>query len=169
MVSYFTEKWFPAVCSDIVTMSLFSTLNDLSVSFNVFSLFTSKASRTFFYTCLTLWRLFSSESSWIVHGTLWCVQWCRMTPSYLLCCLVDVQFNVSIPFFFDSPIYLPLHEQSKWYTPRWLLCSSFGLFRHRMLCKFLPDVKVLSLFTVLNSFLIFGPILGTHKFFFVLV
>ena len=98
MVSYFTEKWFPAVCSDIVTMSLFSTLNDLSVSFNVFSLFTSKASRTFFYTCLTLWRLFSSESSWIVHGTLWCVQWCRMTPSYLLCCLVDVQCNVSIPF-----------------------------------------------------------------------
>ena len=50
----------------------------------------------FFYTCLTLRRLFSGESSWIVHGTLWCVQWRGMTLSYLLCCLVDVQCNVSI-------------------------------------------------------------------------
>ena len=53
---------------------------------------------TFFYTCFILRRLFSGESSWIVHGTLWCVQWRRMTPSYLLCCLVDVQCNVSILF-----------------------------------------------------------------------
>ena len=51
-----------------------------------------------FYTCLTLRRLFSGESSWIVHGTLWCVKWHRMTPSYLLCCLVDVECNVTILF-----------------------------------------------------------------------
>ena len=61
-------------------------------------------------------------------------------------------------FFFDTLIYLPLHEQSDWYTPGWLLGSRFGLFWHRILCEFLPDVKVMSLFTFLNSFLIFGPI-----------
>ena len=51
----------------------------------------------FFYTYLTLWRFFWGESSWIVHGTC-CVQWCQMTPSYLLCYLVDVQCNVPILF-----------------------------------------------------------------------
>ena len=52
----------------------------------------------FFYTCLTLRRLILSESNWIAHGTLWCIQWRQMTPSYLLCCLVGVQCNVSILF-----------------------------------------------------------------------
>ena len=51
-----------------------------------------------FYTCLTLRRLFSGESSWIVDGTLWCVKWRRMTRSYLLCCLVGVECNVTILF-----------------------------------------------------------------------
>lgn len=32
--------------------------------------------------------------------------------------------------FFDSPIYLPLQEQSYWFTPGWLLGSSFDLFWH---------------------------------------
>ena len=37
-----------------------------------------------------------------------------------------------------------------------------------ILCKFLADVKVmsLSLFTFLNSLLIFDPMLGTHGIFF---
>ena len=35
-----------------------------------------------------------------------------------------------------------------------------------MLCKFLSDVKVISLFAFLKFFLIFGPILGTHGIFF---
>ena len=71
-------------------------------------------------------------------------------------------------FFFDFPIYLLLYEQSNWYISGWLLGSSFGLFWHTMLCKFLADVKVmsLSLFTFLNSFLIFDPMLGTHGIFF---
>ena len=30
--------------------------------------------------------------------------------------------------FLDSRIYFPLHEQSNWYTPRWLFARSFGLF-----------------------------------------
>ena len=47
MVSYFSEEWFPAVRGDVSPLSLFSTLNVLSVSFNVFSLFISRASRTF--------------------------------------------------------------------------------------------------------------------------
>ena len=47
-----------------------------------------------FYTCLTLRRLFSDESTWIVHGTLWCVQWRRMTPSYLLFYLTSQLPNI---------------------------------------------------------------------------
>ena len=52
----------------------------------------------FFYICLALRQLFSGESSWIVHHTLWCIQWSRMTPSYFLCCFVNVQCNVSMLF-----------------------------------------------------------------------
>ena len=80
----------------------------------------------FFYTGLTLWRFLLGKLAELSMA-LWCVQWHQMTPSYLLCCLVDVQCNVSI-LFFDSLIYLPLHEQSHWYTPGWLLGSSYGLF-----------------------------------------
>ena len=47
MVAYFPEKWFTAVHGDIVTIVLFITLNVLSVSFNVLSLFISRASRNF--------------------------------------------------------------------------------------------------------------------------
>ena len=42
-----------------------------------------------------------------------------------------------------KPTFLPLHHQSRWYTPEWLLGSSFCFFWHRMLCKFLPDVTFL--------------------------
>ena len=35
-----------------------------------------------------------------------------------------------------------------------------------MFCKFLPDVKVMSVFTFLIFFLIFVPVLGTHGIFF---
>ena len=52
----------------------------------------------FFCTCLTVRRLFSGESSWIVLGTLWCVQWRQMTPSYLLSFYANVHWNVSILF-----------------------------------------------------------------------
>ena len=60
-------------------------------------------------------------------------------------------------FFFDSPIYLPLSKQSNWYIPGWLSGSSFGFFWHKMPWKFLPDVKVKSLFTFLNFFPNFWP------------
>ena len=111
----------------------------------------------FFYTCLTLQRLFLGESSWIVHGTLSCFSGARWLPVTFYAVLLI--FNAMCQyFFFDTLIYLPLHEQSDWYTPGWLLGSRFGLFWHRILCEFLPDVNVMSLFTFLNSFLIFGPI-----------
>ena len=121
-----------------------------------------------FYTCLTLRLLFSDESSWIV--CLWHSLVCSVAPDdsqlpFMLSCWCWMQLVST--FFFDSPIYLPLHEQSNWYTPGWLLGNSFGLFWHRMLCKFLPDV--MSLYTILNSFLIFDAILGTHRIFFELV
>ena len=36
----------------------------------------------------------------------------------------------------------PWEPKSNWYLSGWwLLSSSFGLFWHRLLCKFLPDVK----------------------------
>ena len=56
--------------------------------------------------------------------------------------------------FFYPPIYLSLHEQSNWYTLKWLLGKGFRLFWYRMLCKSLLVLKVMSLFTFLNSFLI---------------
>ena len=46
------------------------------------------------YPFLTLLQLVSGASSWIVHGTLWCIQLRQITPSYRLCCLADVQYNV---------------------------------------------------------------------------
>ena len=49
----------------------------------------------FFCTYLTLRRLFSGESSWIFHGTLWCVLLGRMTPSYLLRCLFMMFYNAT--------------------------------------------------------------------------
>ena len=51
-----------------------------------------------FYACLTVRRWFSVESSSVIHGTHWCVQWHQMTLNYLLCCLIDVQCNVLILF-----------------------------------------------------------------------
>ena len=109
---------------------------------------------------------------WIQLNCPWHSLVCSVAPddsqlAFMLSCWYSTQ-RVNT-FFFDSPIYLPLHEQSDWYTPGWLLGSSFDLFRYRMLCEFLPDVKVMSLFTFLNSFQIFGPILGFHRIFFLLV
>ena len=46
-------------------------------------------------------------------------------------------------FFFDSAIYQPLHEQSNWYTPRWLLGRGF-VFLYRMLYKFLSGVEIMA-------------------------
>ena len=81
----------------IVTYSplyLFSTFNVLSVSFNVFSLLISRASRTFLLCMLALWRLFLGEFSLIFHG------WFSMQS------INTFFFDLSISF------YLPLHEQS---------------------------------------------------------
>ena len=129
-----------------------------SVSFNDFSLFISRASRTFL---LYMFDITAIALGWIQLN-------CPCRSLVYSVAAVDSQLPFMLPcwcwmqrvntFFFDSPLYLPLHEQSNWDTPGWLLGSSFGLFWHRMLCKFLPDVKVMSLFTFLNSFLIFGPI-----------
>ena len=71
---------------------------------------------------------------------------CSVAPDdsqlpFMISCWWPIQ-RVST-FFFDSPIYLPLLEQSNWYTPGWLLGSNFALFWHRMLCKFLQDMKVM--------------------------
>ena len=159
MVSYFRGDIVTIVCLVLWTFYLFPVM---------FLVYLSQGLHvSFFYTYLTLQRLFWGESSWIDHGTLWCVQWRQMTLSYLLSCWCSMQRANT--FLFDWPIYLPLYDQSNWYTAGWLLGSSFSLFWHRMLCKFLPDVKVMSLFTFLNSFLIFGPILGIHGIFFLLV
>lgn len=53
---------------------------------------------TYFFTCLASLQLFSGEPSWIVHDTIRCVQWYQMIPSYLLYCLTEVQFSLSILF-----------------------------------------------------------------------
>ena len=144
----FSEELFPVVCGDVVTIVclVLWTFYLFHLMFLVY--LSQRLLAPFFNTCLTLWQLFLGEFSWIVHGILWCVQWHWMTPSYLSCCLVDVQCNMSI--LFDLPIYLPLHEQANWYTLGWLLSSSFGLFWHWILCKFMSDMKVMSLYTFLK-------------------
>ena len=89
MVSYFPEKQFPAVCGDIATIASVQYFEPF-ICCSVFA--------PFFCICLALRPLSLDESSWVVHGTLCCVQWRWMTPSYLLCCLADFQWNVSILF-----------------------------------------------------------------------
>ena len=105
----------------------------------------------FFCACLILRRLLLGESSRIIHGILWCVQWLDDSQLPLMlsnwCSMQRVN-----TFFFDLPIYLPLHKQSNWYTLGWLVHNSFGLFWYRMLCKFFSGLKVMSLFTFLNFF-----------------
>ena len=153
-------------------MSLFSALNVLSVSINVFSLkyiFISHASCTFL---LYIFDITAIVVGWIHLNCPWHSLVCSVVPNdyqlpFMLSFWCSMQSGNT--FFFDSPIYLPLHEQCNWYTPGWLLGSSFGLFWHRMLCKFLPDVKVMFLFTFLNPFLHVGPILGNDGIFFELV
>ena len=139
---------------------MFSTLNVLSAWFNVFSLLISRASRAFL---LYMFYIIAIIVGWIQLNCPWRSMVYSVTPDdshlcFMLSCWCSMQ-RVNT-FFFDSPIYLPLHEQFNWYTPGWLLGSILGLFWHKMLCKFLRDVKVMSLFTFLNYFLIFGLILA---------
>ena len=72
---------------------------------------------------------------------------------------------VSCTFFFDPPIYLPLHEQSNWYSPG---CgSSFGLlFWQRIYCRFFDDVKAVCFPIFLNLHFIFGLMFGIQGNFF---
>ena len=67
--------------------------------------------------------------------------------------------------FFDLQIYLPLHEQSNWYTPG---CgSSFGLlFWQRIYCRFFDDVKAICFLIFLNLCFIFGLMFGIQGNFF---
>ena len=63
--------------------------------------------------------------------------------------------------FFDSPIYLLLHEQSNWHTPVWLFGSRLGLFFwQRICCRFFPDVKAISFLIFFNSRFTFGLMFG---------
>ena len=132
-------------------------------TFYLFRLFISRASRTFLL--YKIWhysgcsRVNLVELFMALFDVFSGARWLPVTFYAVL-----LVFNATC-----QDLYLSLHEQSNWRTPRWLLDSSFGLFWHRMLCKFFPDVKVMSLFTFLNSFLIFGPILGIHGIFFLLV
>ena len=112
----------------------------------------------FFCTCLALQQSLSDESCWIDIGTLWCIQWRRITPSYHLCCLADVQCNVLILFFF---IYHRMKVELLY--SRIILRSSFVLaydaFQVLARCK--SNIFVY----VFNSFLVFRPILGAHGVF----
>ena len=60
LTSYFPENGFQLF---LVTLFLFSTLNVLSVLFNVLSLFTSSASRTFL-----LYILHIIQTQWFLHS-----------------------------------------------------------------------------------------------------
>ena len=112
----------------------------------------------FFCTCLALQQSFSDESCWIDIGTLWCIQWRRITPSYHLCCLADVQCNVLILFFLSTIVW-----KTNCYTPGSLLRSSFVLaYAFQVLARCKSNIFVY----VFNSFLVFRPILGAHRVFF---
>ena len=140
-------------------MSCFSAFND-------FSLFIWSVSRTF--------RLYMFEITGIVLGWIqlncpWHSLVCSIAPDdsqlhFMISCWCSMQ-HVNT-FIFHSPIYLPLHEGSNWYTPGWLLGSSLGSFlSHRIPCKFWRVVKVIFLFTFLNYFVIFSylrSILSNH-------
>ena len=104
--------------------------------FNGFSLFISRASGTFLLNMFDI-VLGWIQLNWLLHSLV-----CSVAPDdsqllFVLSCRCSMQLVNT--FFFDLLIYLPLHEQSNWYTPGWLLSGSFGLFWHRMLYKFFPN------------------------------
>ena len=136
LVSYFPEDCFQLLSP----LPLFSTLNVLSVLFNVFDLFISRISRTFF---IYMFNITAIVFGWIQLNCPWHYLVCLVAPydsilPLMLSCWCSMQ-RVNT-FFFDWPMYLPLLEQSNWCTPGWILGASYGLFWHRMLCKFLPEL-----------------------------
>ena len=87
-----------------------------------------------------------------------------MRCSFLSCCLVDVLCCVLkiFSFFFDFPMYFPLHVQFNWQTSGLLFDNSFGIFLHKMHFKFYPVVKATFWSTFLKSCFNFGPIFRIH-------
>ena len=159
----FKEHWNWACFSAQRIFHLSSNLHTSCFSaFNVFSLLISRASRTFF---LYMFDITGIVLGWIQLSCPWHSLVCSIAPDdsqllFMLSCWCSIHHVNTI--FFDSLMYVPLHEQSNWYTSWWLLGSSFGLFWQRMPCKLLLDLKVISLLTFLNSFLIVDSKLGTH-------
>ena len=132
----FSGRVVPSYCHHC----LFSTLNFLSVLCNVFNLFISRTSGTFF---IYMFDIPTIVLGWIQLNCSWHYLVCLVATDdsklpFVLSCWYSMQ-RVNT-FFFDWPIYQPLLEQSNWCTPGWLLGSSYGLFWHRMFCKFLPEL-----------------------------
>ena len=142
------------------SLSMFRTFNDLSVLLNIFSLFVSRVSRAFL---LCMFGIMVVVLEWIFHVTLvYSVVLDDCQLSFILPSCFSVELDVK---FCDLPKYLRLHERANKHTPGWLLFIRFGLYSHRMFCTFLLYVKVMLLFSFLNLFLVFYPILGTHPTF----
>ena len=55
---------------------------------------------------------------------------------------------------------MPPHEHSSWYTPGLLAGIKLLLLMHRMFLMLRPDLKATLYPASLNSFRIFGPIIG---------
>ena len=135
-------SWWRSHHCLFLVLFIISVWNISSVAFNVFSLFISRASPTFLSY---MFEIRVIVLGWIQLNCPWSSLMCLVAPDdselpFMLSCWCSMQ-RVNT-FFFDSPIHLPVHQKSNWYLSGWwLLGSSFGLFWHRVLCKFLPDVK----------------------------
>ena len=131
MVSYFLEK--RSSCWRHSHPSLFITLNILSISFSVLVYLSQRKSNTFL---LHVWRY--GDCFWMnpvelcmtLFGLFSGARWLSVIFYAILLS------NAACQYFLDLPVCLPLLRQSNWYTPAWLLGSSFALFWWKMLCKF---------------------------------
>ena len=141
--------------------SLFKTVRVLSFSLIVLSLFILRASRIFLsYMYSEICTVFGcSQSNYPWHSFVCSVAQDDFHFPLMLSCWYSMHPVSTVSF--DSPIYFPLHQQSSWYTPGWLLSSSFGLFFWQSICcRFFTDVKTIFFPIFLNSRYIFGVMFG---------
>ena len=96
--------------------------------FNVLNLFISRASHT---VLLYMFDIMVIVLGWIQLNCRWHSFGCSVAPD-------DSQLPFMLSFWCSMQRYLPCMNNS---TSGWLLGSSFGLFWHRILCKFLPTLK----------------------------
>ena len=167
MVSHFHEKRFPRNRRDVITIVPIQDCEGSALFINFFELVYFERFADFPF--VNVWwnaycfRMESVELSMAFFCMFCSPRWSPFsTHATCWCSMHRVK-----TLFFESPIYLLLHEQSNWHTPGWLFGSRLGLFFwQRICCRFFPDVKAISFLIFFNSRFTFGLMFGIQGNFF---